>query len=93
MKDIQQELEALALHVAKRAQEPDTAFQDTLDAFGKLTTYYGLLLKNQGKLPPDEVEPTMHDLLNDDPDESEEIPNGRSRRSPRIQVGGSSRSA
>lgn len=92
MKDIQDALQDLALHVAEKARDPDTAFPDALDAFGKLTVYYGLLLKNQGKIPPEEVEPTMADLLNDDQgDPDEEMSNGRSRRSSSIPDGADTR--
>jgi hypothetical protein len=40
------QLDELARYVAKKAVDDQTAFADTLDAFGKLITYYALLLKN-----------------------------------------------
>lgn len=49
----------LAKHVAEKAGEDSTPFAETLDAFGKLTAYYGLLLKNRGSIPAEDDEPTI----------------------------------
>ncbi len=59
MKSSIQELQSLADHVRDKAMDGDTPFAETLDAFGKLITYHGLLLKNQGKLDEPSDEPTM----------------------------------
>lgn len=50
----------LAKHVSDKAMLSDTPFSETLDAFGKLTTYHALILKHRGKTADtDDDAPTM----------------------------------
>ena len=48
-----QSLAKLARHVAEKATHKNTPFSETLDAFGKLTTYYSALKKT--KAPSEEA--------------------------------------
>ena len=53
MTNVDKSLARLADHVAKRALDGNnTTFAETLDAFGKLITYYSALKKN--KAPPED---------------------------------------
>ena len=60
---IEDAIKDLALQVAYHAKADATPFADKLDAFGKLTTYLGLIQKHKGKGFEDRTdEPTMNDL-------------------------------
>ncbi len=54
---IETSLSRLAAHVAQRATLHDTPFSETLDAFGKLITYYSALKKNKATTEETSSEP------------------------------------
>lgn len=58
------ELAALAKYIADKAQQEGTCFAETLDAFGKLTTYYGMLRKHPDREADEDREPTVAGFTN-----------------------------
>lgn len=59
MANFAQSLAELAEYVAKKAKQNDTIFAETLDAFGKLTTYYGVISKRSTSAVESSTEPTI----------------------------------
>jgi len=55
--NVEKSLARLADHVAKRALDGTMPFSETLDAFGKLITYYSALKKNKGHSEEVSTEP------------------------------------
>lgn len=77
---IPEQLNKLAKHVAEKAIQDQTPFAEALDALGKLTTYYGLLLKNAGKSSEeDETAPTIGSMSERMREAEEEHVNGGTR--------------
>lgn len=58
---IEDTITKVAEHVADRAIDGDTPFSESLDALGKLTAFYGLVLKHHGFKEDPDV-PTMGSL-------------------------------
>lgn len=73
------QLAKLARHVADKAALSDTPFSETLDALGKLTTYYALMLKNAGKSSDEDEDVPTISQMTARMREVEEPPNGRAR--------------
>lgn len=80
--DFSKNLFELANHIAEKALDSDTPFAEALDAMGKLTSYYGLLLKSKGKADlPETDEPTIGRIM-ESIQAADEGLNGRKRRPP-----------
>ena len=77
-----QEIEKLALSVAKKAMEKDTPLHDQIDALKVLNPYYIALTKGKKKADDDTDEPSFADLtrnIEDHANGSAEIRDRRGR--------------